>query len=124
MTRHQEYIGILGQLLFYAKYYFGSGMLVLYVGCDKHKRPIAYGLISYDHNLQPWITGGILPGFRGAGYGKQLFSFLSNEWHFPVYLEVLESNQPARNLYTSLGFIETQRETRVQGTVITMKKGA
>jgi ribosomal protein S18 acetylase RimI-like enzyme len=107
-------------------------MHVLYLGENQWRLPVAYGLVSYDHSLTPWLSGGVLSTCRGQGYGTELFKFLSSCWNTSVYLEVLESNQIAHKLYTGLGFQETNRERRVllskgapfnAATVITMKKG-
>lgn len=129
MTQDQSYISILSQLVFFLKYHASDRLRVLYIGEDESHRPIAYGLISYDESLRPWISGGILPRYRGKGYGMELFKFLSNDWD--SFLEVLASNERAHTLYTKLGFQETKRRLRVirtkheperTETVITMMK--
>ncbi len=131
MTREQGHISYVDQLLFFVKYHILEKMRLMYIGEDKYYRPVAYGLISYDEHLMPWVSGGVLPSLRGKGYGSQLFKFLSSEWHMPVYLEVLESNKRALKLYTSLGFQEIDRKMTSRITkdklahtevVITMRK--
>lgn len=131
MTRDRSSINIVRQLLYFLRYHMVDKMSVLYIGEDKYHRPIAYGLISYDETLTPWISGGILPKYRGKGYGKELFKFLSESWQFPVWLEVLASNSIAFKLYNGLGFVETGRTSLIrddksgasrQETVITMQK--
>jgi ribosomal protein S18 acetylase RimI-like enzyme len=131
MAQEQKYISIFGQILFFFKYHASDRFRVLYIGEDEHKRPIAYGLLVYDENLQPWISGGILDGHRGKGYGQDLFKFLSSDWPMDVYLEVPISNFRAHKLYTKLGFLEIGRRPYVPTsrqalkhveTIITMKK--
>jgi ribosomal protein S18 acetylase RimI-like enzyme len=101
-------------------YHLSDRANVAFIGYNEKHIPIAYGLVTYDDHLSPWVSGGILPAHRGRGYGTHLFRFLSTEWHMPVYLEVLESNMYALKLYTSLGFQEIGRKSIVD----TMKNGA
>jgi ribosomal protein S18 acetylase RimI-like enzyme len=131
MTRDQSHISFPRQLLYFLRYHMVDRMSVLYIGEDEFHRPIAYGLISYDETLTPWVSGGILPGYRGHGYGRELFKYISEQWHFPIWLEVLASNLPALKLYNGLGFLETKRVPLIrndrsgasrQETVITMRK--
>lgn len=131
MTRDQEHISISRQVRFYFRYYITNKFQIIYIGRNDQGKKIAYGLISYDDNLEPWVSGGILPKYRDQGYGIQLFKFLSEGWSSSVWLEVLESNTRALKLYTKLGFRETKRESRLfrsrripehTETVITMKK--
>lgn len=75
--------------------------------------PAGFGLVreeKYD-----WVTAGLKKKFRGKGFGRILFSFLSG-WSKPA-LEVLETNVPAYRLYRSLGYVEVAR----QGGTITMR---
>lgn len=132
MTRDQYHITVPHQILFFLRYHTSDTLHAMYIGENARGKAIAYGLISYDSHLQPWVSGGIIPKYRGAGYGAQLFRFLSEGWAMPVQLEVLESNVRAHKLYTNLGFQETARECRTfksrrvpehTETVITMKKG-
>lgn len=48
----------------------------------------------------------VLPAYRRQGVGRALFESLLSGFHGMVYLEVRESNAPARKLYKSLGFQE------------------
>ncbi len=50
---------------------------------------------------------GVLPAYRGQGLARALL--LSLPGRQPYFLEVRESNQAARGLYESLGFVEVGR---------------
>lgn len=84
--------------------------------------PMAYGLVNnIDGKFN--LTGGIREIFRGEGFGRELFQFLTDftlaHCADIVYLDVAMSNAPARALYESLGFEETHR----QEGLIYMRKG-
>ena len=69
---------------------------------------VGYGLISESGGL----SGGLLPTARGSGMGEALFRFLmgcAQTLSLSPWLEVLETNLPARNLYEKLGFVERSR---------------
>ena len=54
-----------------------------------------------------WISGGLLPEFRGQGHGRRLFGLLAddiNKMGEICYLEVLADNAPAIATYRSIGF--------------------
>lgn len=68
---------------------------------------IAYGLLRLVENKW-WLSGGLLPTWRGQGYGRQLFAELTRRVHArrrTAWLEVRKSNGTAERLYRSLGFI-------------------
>lgn len=51
----------------------------------------------------------VVPRMHRQGYGREIYvhmiEYLFNDWNlFRLHLETLESNQPARGLYESLGF--------------------
>ncbi len=50
---------------------------------------------------------GVLPVYRGQGLARELLLSLPGEE--PYFLEVRESNQAARKLYESVGFVELGR---------------
>jgi ribosomal protein S18 acetylase RimI-like enzyme len=56
---------------------------------------------------------GVLPEYRGRGYGRQILArtieYALAEGHPPVFLEVAPENDAALGLYTSVGFRETNR---------------
>lgn len=86
-------------------------------------RPMAYGLVNKKDDRY-WLTGGITESHRGVGYGRELFQHLIDftiEHCAPdVWLDVLETNEPALELYKSLGF---QAVTAANG-VIVMERSA
>ena len=66
--------------------------------------PIGYGIIRKKDMY--WVSGGIIAQSRGHGFGRHLFSFLTQvatNGH-SAYLEVLKTNERAFNLYQSLGY--------------------
>lgn len=68
---------------------------------------IGYGLIRKEGE-QWWLSGGLLPEWRGKGWGTILFGLLLMKAPRPVYLEVKLSNRKAVRLYAKLGFTPTQ----------------
>jgi ribosomal protein S18 acetylase RimI-like enzyme len=78
---------------------------------DGFEAPIGYGLLrSVEHKLEArwWLSGGLLPEWRGKGYGKVLFGELARLVHQlkqPAWLTVWEDNKPAVRTYESLGFV-------------------
>jgi ribosomal protein S18 acetylase RimI-like enzyme len=56
---------------------------------------------------------GVLPGYRGRGYGRQILArtieYALAEGHPPIFLEVAPENERALGLYQSVGFRETNR---------------
>lgn len=88
----------------YQKHYIAEGCIFI----SKDGVDIGYGqLIRKD--LKIFIANfGILPGFRGLGYGKQLLIHLLNiaeSFNYPhIYLRCDEENLDALNLYKSQGF--------------------
>lgn len=77
--------------------------------------PVGYGTISIENDAA-FVTGVIDESMRGKGLGRKLFSSLIDEGKkicSTVLLEVLITNQPAQNLYNSLGFVETSRTDKV-----------
>ncbi len=78
---------------------------VLHQGVET--RIIGYGLISRREWDRWYVSGGLLPEWRGQGYGLRLFRALvdnvrrKNE---PCWLAVRPDNERAKRLYESLGF--------------------
>jgi ribosomal protein S18 acetylase RimI-like enzyme len=71
--------------------------------------PVGYGIVNLD-NWSAVLTGGIVTGYRGLGYGRKLFEELVSQglqYRKRVRLDVLRSNERAISLYKSLGFVMT-----------------
>lgn len=69
---------------------------------------IGYGLARFM-NARWWLSGGLLPEYRGIGYGKGLFQDLAAYVHglgHEAWLTVFEDNLRARACYSAIGFIE------------------
>lgn len=71
---------------------------------------IGYGLIQrlprYDGEGW-WVSGGLMPAYRGQGHGKELFGRLADQANIAgeiCWLEVRANNEPAIRTYRSLGF--------------------
>ena len=81
--------------------------------------PVAYGLVNHlDGDY--WLTGVVVPEAQGKGYGRILFQHLGNFTLNAlsadrVLLDVLNTNERAKKLYTSLGYkaISFDRRTTV-----------
>lgn len=71
--------------------------------------PIGYALLRKEGE-QWWVSGGLLPEWRGRGWGTILFGLLLMKAPRPVYLEVKLSNAKAVRLYAKLGFTPTKVE--------------
>jgi ribosomal protein S18 acetylase RimI-like enzyme len=68
---------------------------------------VGYGLIRMIDGCY-WISGGLLPEWRGKGLGKRLFAELARIVNIvekrTCWLEVRASNMIAQRVYQSLGF--------------------
>jgi len=94
--------------------------------------PVGYGLVRLE-TLAPyyvsegpprldgrwWLSGGLLPPWRGRGYGKRLFAQLAAVAGTPCWLDVRKDNLPGRRTYAALGF----QETGSDDTVAVMRLG-
>lgn len=114
MTHNTRKIGVFEQLYWYYRHYKRSGRfvgLIVYEG----KKPVGYGLISLrplpgDPDREVWmVSGGLLEAVRGKGYGRKLFDYMTDHvlngiMAREVYLDVLEGNSRAYQLYWSLGY--------------------
>jgi len=117
MTRDPRPISPIRQLEWFETEYLPEDKPVRGYLAMLGETPIGFGLIRLeDHKL--WVTGGLKRLYRGKGYGRQLFTLLTEGHAVPVYLEVLIRNTVARNLYASLGFVSIDNTRRV----VTMRK--
>jgi len=118
MTRDKRKIGITQQVNWFMRTYLPKkreGIVTAYLGYYEDK-PVAYGMIRIEYG-RPLLTGGLLEKYRGKGLGKQLFEYLTKEASIEnnkyksrsVFLEVLETNFVAKNLYIKLGFVEKDK---------------
>ena len=74
-----------------------------------------YGMIQYE-NDRALLTGAIEESYRGKGFGKTLFNELiklSREKTDKIFLEVLDTNTVAMNLYKSIGFELCEQKNNV-----------
>lgn len=84
--------------------------------------PMAYGLVRLIDGMW-FLSGGLLPEWRGMGYGNALFRGLTacvNRKRSIAYLEVRKDNSRAIRLYQSLGF--TSYQESYERPVIFMRK--
>lgn len=130
MTRDASKIGWLRQLnWFYTTYRpkQAKGEMAAYIFLchwpkqDIFNQPVGYGIIR-DSKTKPLISGGLLKKYRGKGLGKTLFKILTRiasqgergeVGRRSVFLEVLETNQVAIDLYKKLGYVEKMRHDGV-----------
>jgi len=110
MTNSQDKINILSQL----KWFYTQKEYECYLGYVGNK-PVAYGLIWVGNTSvlvknrkeHPYVSGGLLPKFRGQGLGRELFKFLTEracELRGYSYLTVFQYNRRAIQVYKSLGY--------------------
>ena len=76
-----------------------------YLYLDLDDTPIGYGLVKKEENKM-WVSGGLLPEYRGKGFGRELFEHLTWACEGDAWLEVKEDNLLARKTYVDLGYIE------------------
>ena len=62
-----------------------------------------YGLVRLEAGRW-WLSGGLLPSWRGRGHGRRLFAALAEIAGRPCWLDVRADNAAARRLYERLGF--------------------
>jgi ribosomal protein S18 acetylase RimI-like enzyme len=75
------------------------------------KEIVGFGVIRKFSNKY-WITGGLEKNQRGKGMGRILFKeLIENTPTNEVWLEVLDSNTVAKNLYLNLGFKHQAKKT-------------
>lgn len=108
MTRDQSYIGRLQQLSWFKKTYLPANQEGIWTAwlfaLGKEDDYVGFGMVRWVNEVS-WLTGGLLPEWRGAGFGVELFTFLIEQAEPPIYVEVKSDNKPANALYQKLGFI-------------------
>lgn len=123
MTNNRSEISIIKQLSWYLKIYrkanMSGNMTCFLFKVDNFNS--GFGLIRIV-NDRYWITGGLKSNQRGKGFGKILFKDLlekipSNE----VWLEVLDTNGVAKNLYQKIGFKNVKINDANGNKIIIMK---
>lgn len=120
MTSYTDQLSLWQQLKWFFFIYPNSLSVVQLVYLKN--KPIGYTLRKYK-NIAVWITGGLLGPYRGKGYGRELFTYLSNtHTTIDTMLEVRQDNKRAHNLYKSLGFVDQTTFSRNKLSIITMKK--
>lgn len=123
MTSDISEIGILREINWYFKHYLKENKkdsLYCYLfkvdGDD-----LGFAKIRKDENKY-WITGGLKKSRRGRGEGKILFSLMLDKLSGKkVWLEVLETNRVALNLYKKLGFKPQRKIIKNEKKIIVMK---
>lgn len=133
MTHDQSNIGVLRQIMWYYGTYRPlnrKGELSAYLleipfetlrdrYIEQDAMLLGFGILArrYFFGEKRWVvTGGVIPSVRGFGFGKALFRFLSSI-NGEVWLDVLDTNEPAISLYKSIGYKEVDHTDGI----ITMK---
>lgn len=91
---------------------------------EKSKQPIGYFRTSNwnEEEGSLWLGADLHKDFRGLGYSKTMYEQFFEELHEKGYniffLDVLETNKRALNLYKKLGFKEqkTEKSTIIRST--------
>lgn len=123
MTNDTSEINLIKQVIWYFRVYRKeneAGKMTCFL-FNVNGTPAGFGLIGKRFGKY-WITGGLKSDQRGKGMGKILFREIvekipSNE----VWLEVLDSNIIAKNLYKNLGFKKIKKRDIDGKKIIVMK---
>lgn len=91
--------------------------MVLGFGILSFREFLAETEAGLDYRYRWTVTGGLAPAFRGMGFGRIIFRFLSSIPTEDVWLDVWETNLPAISLYKAIGYEEVYR----MGGLITMR---
>lgn len=99
---------VMGNIFAEDSYYSPGITLYKYVLSDKHKETVPIGTISFcEEEHSGNIFGlGILPEYRGQGYGKHMLQALFSRIPADkkIYLQVSGRNEAAFHLYLKAGF--------------------
>lgn len=121
MTQNRQQIGWLRQAWWFWRVYapaLKAGTMkawLLWAG----EFPVGYGLMR-SHQGRWWVTGGLVPHARGQGYGRMLFTKLTQAATYKAgeaWLEVRMDNLRARRLYEWLGY----QDVSTKGDIVTMR---
>lgn len=94
------------------EHFGGLVLLFSHSGID-----VGYGLVRREGG-KGWVSGGLLPEWRGKGMGAHIFKRLcSAVGGEDAWLEVLSTNHRAIKLYLDLGFLKEWEK----GGVLTMR---
>lgn len=103
----------------------GSEMILPFLFCPPLAGiGIGYGLVRFDTERW-WISGGLLPSWRGKGLGTVLFGELAdyvNDMNETCWLDVFESNTVAVKTYHKLGFVDDEVRADGYSVVIVMRR--
>ena len=98
----------------------GAGRMVLFL-VAREGQNVGYATVREDADRQ-WVTAGLVASARGQGTGREVFEMLTRQihedGHDEAWLQVRADNEPARNLYESLGYTAVEGESA--DNVITM----
>lgn len=119
MTHNQNEITESEQREWFAEYYIPARWRRQAIGflAVKDEATIGYGLIT-QRNDRYWVSGGLVPEARGQGNGRELFGHLTTTVHGYLesdecWLDVLNTNDRAINLYKSLGYQAVESDQRL-----------
>jgi ribosomal protein S18 acetylase RimI-like enzyme len=106
MTRYRDEITADEQLRWWKELDHESVECFLFT---HHGTAVGFGVIRSEEATWisggcSWLTGGLLPEYRGRGLGTGLFQILIGLCPRRPCLEVLCQNEPARRVYEHLGF--------------------
>lgn len=84
---------------------------------------VGYGLLRRS-SAAWWLTGGLLPPYRGLGYGTDLFRYLTQRTPEDTFLEVRASNLAGLRTYEKLGFERVGVHGREDTVFVMVRRGS
>ena len=109
MTNHQKPISVIGQIIWYFRYYYSanrSGKYRVYLFYNTDNRLVGYGaLCAKDNRL--YLTECVSTVFRGQGYGKAILMKLVNIGQNEkqnLLAEIWADNGISSSMHEKLGF--------------------
>lgn len=113
MTHNTAQISYREQFMWYQDVYrpkLAAGEMEAFLG-KIGRVAVGYGIIqTIDH--KKWVTGAIVAGARGHGWGEDLFAYLTKRVHETereAWLDVREDNTRAIALYQKLGYTAVEQ---------------